>query len=71
MPAFDLPPGAWRKSSYSGGNEGGSNCIEVAGSGGRIAVRDSKNPGRGRLEFSPAVWRAFIVGLKEGHPRLS
>jgi hypothetical protein len=57
---------AWRKSSYSGGNEGGSNCVQVAGPGGVIAVRDSKDPGRGTLAFGPAEWRTFIATVKTG-----
>ncbi len=65
MPASGLSPAAWRKSSYSGGNEGGSNCVEVASSRGRLAVRDSKDPGRGELAFSPAEWRAFIACLND------
>jgi len=66
MPGFDLLPAAWRKSSRSGGNEGGSNCVEVASSGGRLAVRDSKDPRQGALAFSPAQWRAFLASLKDG-----
>jgi hypothetical protein len=66
MPASGLLPAAWRKSSYSGGNEGGSNCVEVASSGGRLAVRDSKDPRGGELAFSPAEWRAFVVSVKDG-----
>ena len=65
MPGFDLPPAPWRRSSYSGGNEGGSNCVEVASRGGRLALRDSKNPGRGELDVSPAEWRAFVARLKD------
>jgi hypothetical protein len=64
MLALDrLPDAAWRKSSHSGGNEGGSNCVEVAAPGGVVAVRDSKDPGRGGLAFSPAQWRAFVATL--------
>ena len=65
MPAFEPARAAWRKSSHSGGNEGGSNCVEVASPGGRIAVRDSKNPGHGALAFSPAEWRAFTASVKK------
>ncbi len=66
MQGFDLLPVAWRKSSRSGGNEGGSNCVEVASSGGRLAVRDSKDPGGCELTVSPAEWREFIAGLRDG-----
>ena len=66
MSGSGLPRAAWRKSSRSGGNEGGSNCVEVAaGSGGRLAIRDSKDPGGGQLAVSPAAWRAFVAGLKK------
>jgi hypothetical protein len=36
----------WRKSSFSGGDNG--DCIELAWAG---AVRDSKNPNGGRIEI--------------------
>jgi hypothetical protein len=61
-----LPSAVWRKSSYSGGNEGGSNCVEVAGTGDLIAVRDSKNPGQGSLTFSARQWRAFVAAVRSG-----
>ena len=65
MLVFDhLPHVIWRKSSYSGGNEGGSNCVEVAGPGGLITVRDSRNPGRAALAFGPGQWRTFIAAMK-------
>jgi Domain of unknown function (DUF397) len=66
MPAFDLPHPSWRKSSYSGGNEGGSNCVEVASHGGLVGVRDSKNPGGGQVPLSPAGWHVFIASVKTG-----
>jgi hypothetical protein len=53
----------WRKSSYSG--DGGSNCVEVADSGRRVLVRDTKQAATGPvLEFSPAAWRSFAAKLK-------
>jgi len=63
MPAIDLPQAPWRKSSYSGGSEGGSNCVEVASSDGSVRVRDSKDPGSGSLAVSPERWRAFLIAL--------
>lgn len=53
----------WRKSSYSG--NGGGNCVEVAGRGSRVLVRDTKQDGAGpMLRFSPAAWRRFAEQVK-------
>lgn len=56
-------PEQWRKSSYSGGNNG--NCVEVndARPG---TVRDSKDPDGPRLCFAPQAWSAFVAGVKRG-----
>lgn len=53
----------WRKSSYSGN---GGACVEAAGFGARVAVRDSKSPARGALWFRHAAWRAFVTVAKRG-----
>jgi Domain of unknown function (DUF397) len=51
----------WRKSSYS---NSGANCVEIARTrGGKVAVRDSKNPGGGALTFSRSEWRAFLAQI--------
>ena len=56
--------GVWRKASHSGGNGGG--CVEVAAApNALVAVRDSKNPDRSRLAFTPPAWHAFIQRLSE------
>jgi len=52
---------SWRKSSYSGSS--GGQCVEVAASG-RVLVRDSKSPDRGRLGFSAQTWREFAARIK-------
>jgi hypothetical protein len=52
---------SWRKSSYSGSS--GGQCVEVAASG-RVLVRDSKDPDRGRLGFSAKTWREFAARIK-------
>jgi hypothetical protein len=49
----------WRKSSYSGGGNGG--CVEVAFAVREIGVRDSKDADGPVLRFSPAQWRAFTA----------
>jgi hypothetical protein len=58
----------WRKSSLSTTN----GCVEVAFVGDRIAVRDSKQQGRGPvLEFTAAEWAAFLGGVRGGEFDLS
>ncbi|WP_190817713.1 DUF397 domain-containing protein [Saccharopolyspora pogona] len=62
-----LRPESWRKSSYSGGGGvGGGNCVEVATlADGRVAFRDSKNPGSGFLLFTRAQAESWIKRLKD------
>ncbi|HZB32219.1 MAG TPA: DUF397 domain-containing protein [Streptosporangiaceae bacterium] len=61
-----VPPGAWRKSSYSGGS-GSSNCVEVAGTPpGAVAVRDSKNPAVGAVTIDDPAWRSLLAAIKRG-----
>ena len=55
---------AWRKSRYSSGT---GNCVEVAGAGGLVAIRDSKQDGHGVvLEFSHVAWREYLTSAKGG-----
>jgi Domain of unknown function (DUF397) len=61
MEAADLSRADWRKSSYSGGN---GNCVEAAGEGRVVAVRDSKDPTGHCLVFGPSAWREFAARLK-------
>ncbi|MFB7234891.1 DUF397 domain-containing protein [Streptomyces sp. NPDC056269] len=65
--ATDLPGAAWRKSSYSGGNEG--QCIEAADmrtSHGGIAIRDSKNPAGPALLLPAGAFSTFIAAAATG-----
>ena len=53
----------WRKSTLSTTN----GCVEVAFIGDRIALRDSKQQGRGPvLEFTAVEWDAFLGGVRGG-----
>jgi hypothetical protein len=53
----------WHKSSLSTTN----GCVEVAFVGDTIAVRDSKQEGRGPvLEFTAVEWNAFLGGVRCG-----
>ncbi|NGO71957.1 DUF397 domain-containing protein [Streptomyces boncukensis] len=50
---------AWTKSSHSGGNGA---CVEVRSPAVHVvAVRDSKDPGRPALSFSPEAWDGFVT----------
>jgi Domain of unknown function (DUF397) len=62
LDGFDESGPLFRKSSASGQG----NCVEVAWAPGGILVRDSKNPGGGTLQFTPAEWRAFLAGVRQG-----
>lgn len=61
MDAADLSRADWRKSSYSAQN---GNCVETAGDGRTVAVRDSKDPVGHCLVFVPSAWREFAARLK-------
>ena len=64
----DQASAEWRKSSFSTTN----GCVEVAVAGDRIAVRDSKQQGRGPvLEFTAVEWAAFLGGVRGGEFDLS
>ncbi|MFJ9583168.1 DUF397 domain-containing protein [Streptomyces acidicola] len=51
----------WRKSSYSGGDEG--SCLEVLDNPHTVPVRDSKTPHGPALVFGRPAWSAFVTDL--------
>lgn len=54
----------WIKSSLSFAN---GDCVEVASlADGQIGVRDSKETAGPVLRFTPAEWRAFVGGARNG-----
>ena len=58
------PGSVWIKSSHSYAN---GNCVEVRSlPGGQIAVRNSRDPAGAVLRLTPAEWRAFLGGIRDG-----
>ncbi|MFF2507072.1 DUF397 domain-containing protein [Streptomyces sp. NPDC058067] len=59
-----LDGATWHKSSYSGST--GGDCIEVATPTGTVAVRDSKDPGRGHFQVTPKAFGEFVTAAAHG-----
>ncbi|MFJ9903578.1 DUF397 domain-containing protein [Streptomyces sp. NPDC101152] len=62
----DLHDVRWLRSSYS---TGANNCVETAlphsgPAAGLLAVRDSKDPARPALLFSPESWAGFTAAFR-------
>jgi hypothetical protein len=69
LTASELKGAVWRKSSYSGNNEG--QCVEVADLtgtpfAGQRAIRDSKNPEGPALLIPTGSFASFMDALKAG-----
>jgi hypothetical protein len=58
---MDLISAVWRKSSYSGTNGA---CIEVAGTGRLINIRDSTDRDGAVLVVTGEAWSGFVASLK-------
>lgn len=52
----------FRSSSFSASDD----CVEVAFSGHRVRVRNSRDPRRPALNFSLRQWSAFVSGIRNG-----
>ncbi|MFF4219848.1 DUF397 domain-containing protein [Streptomyces nondiastaticus] len=64
MIRHDLPPHAWRKSSFSDVTD--PNCFEIQPTpDSLIAISDSKARPRGAFVFPPAVWAAFVHSIRK------
>nr|WP_207946079.1 DUF397 domain-containing protein [Actinomadura sp. 7K534] len=55
----------WRTSSHSGGDSDPA-CVELAESGSRVWVRDSKDPDGGRLAFGREAFAGLLERVKRG-----
>ncbi|OPF76935.1 DUF397 domain-containing protein [Streptomyces antioxidans] len=59
-PELDLSDAQWRSSSQGVGD------VEIAFVEGFIAMRHGRRPEGPVLIFTPAEWRAFVLGAREG-----
>lgn len=53
----------WFKSSFS---SAGDNCVEVRFAEDGVAVRNSKSPLAGAVDFTYDEWSAFLAGVRNG-----
>ena len=58
----DTPDAGYRRASFCAAN----GCVEVAMTGDRIMVRDSKLRDSPVLTFDAQEWTAFVRGVKAG-----
>jgi hypothetical protein len=58
----------WRKSSYSGGSGGATDCVELARLPDGIGMRDSRNPAGPILRFGRHELAALLSDLKPPSP---
>ncbi len=58
---------SWRKSRFC---DSGA-CVEVAVTGGEVAIRDSKTSDGPILRFSRSEWDAFVAGVEAGDFQLN
>lgn len=64
---MDLAGARWRKSSFSGGADSGTGCVEVAFlPDGAVALRDTKDRALAPHHYPGAEWRAFLAGVRAG-----
>jgi hypothetical protein len=59
-PKLDLDGADWQSGSQGVGD------VQIAFVEGYIAMRDGRNPDGAALVFTPAEWRAFVLGARDG-----
>lgn len=52
----------WRRASFCASGE----CVEIAQRGNTILVRNSNEPERRAVRYTPEEWQSFVKGVKAG-----
>jgi hypothetical protein len=63
---MDVEPLAWRKSTFSGDQDNGDGCVEVAPVAAGVAVRDTKDRSRAPHVYAGPTWRALLAAVRAG-----
>lgn len=63
---MDVERLAWRKSTFSGDQENGNGCVEVAPMPTGIAVRDTKDRSLAPHLYSGPAWSALLAAVRSG-----
>jgi hypothetical protein len=63
---MDVERLAWRKSSFSGGQDNGDGCVEVAPLHAAVAVRDTKDRSLAPHVYARSTWGALLTAVRAG-----
>jgi uncharacterized protein DUF397 len=63
---MDVERLAWRKSTFSGDQDNGEGCVEVAPTAAGVAVRDTKDRSIAPHVYARSTWGALLTAVREG-----
>jgi hypothetical protein len=63
---MDVERLAWRKSTFSGDQDNGEGCLEVAPVPAGIAVRDTKDRSLAPHVYAGSTWTALLAAVRAG-----
>ncbi len=65
---MDVERLAWRTSSFSGGENGNGDCVEVAPLSDGVAVRDTKDRSRAAHVYPSTTWESLLADVRANYP---
>jgi hypothetical protein len=63
---MDVDRLAWRTSSFSGDQDNGNGCVEVAPVAAGVAVRDTKDRSLAAHVYPGPAWTALLAAVRSG-----